>query len=170
MHLGLSCLDFKSLIRVFAHGDRSNIGTSLGAISSNISAATFLASVSLTLCSNNNFFASDLVYGDTRPTTLSIKYISLLICFLLAFSCFIRSVRHFVHANYLISTPSPQHPSEERRVGRYLRRRFLIRWAQGTLLCSELASLVLRTNTNVYLLHSHGLVLVLPRLEHYAID
>ncbi|KAI6674594.1 hypothetical protein NL676_002500 [Syzygium grande] len=79
-------------------GDRSNIGTSLGVISSNISAATFLASVSLTLCSpigawisstNNNFFASDLVYGDTRPTTLSIRYISLLICFLLAFSCFI---------------------------------------------------------------------------------
>ncbi|KAI6668808.1 hypothetical protein NL676_007105 [Syzygium grande] len=44
------------------------------------------------------------------PTTLSIKYISLLICFLLAFSCFIQSARHFVHANYLISTPSPSIP------------------------------------------------------------
>ena len=100
-------------------GDRSNIGTSLGVISSNISASTFLATVSLTLCSligawisntNNNFFTSDLVYGDTRPTTLSVKYISLLICFLLAFSCFIQSARHFVHANYLISTPSPGVP------------------------------------------------------------
>ncbi|KAF8021198.1 hypothetical protein BT93_G1588 [Corymbia citriodora subsp. variegata] len=79
-------------------------------------AATFLVSVSLTLCSligawisntNNNFFVSELVYGDTWATTLSIKYISLLICFLLAFSCFIQSARHFVHANYLISTPSP---------------------------------------------------------------
>ncbi|KAF8029535.1 hypothetical protein BT93_E2064 [Corymbia citriodora subsp. variegata] len=99
-------------------GEQSNIGTCLGVISSNISAATFLASVSLTLCSligawinnNNFFFESDLVYGDTRATTLSIKYISLLICFLLAFSCFIQSARHFVLANYLISTPSPSIP------------------------------------------------------------
>lgn len=53
----------------------------------------------------NNFFQSDLIYGDTRATTISIKYICLLLCFLLAFSCFVQSVRHFVHATYLISTP-----------------------------------------------------------------
>ncbi|KAI6705245.1 hypothetical protein NL676_008207 [Syzygium grande] len=119
-----TCMGFENFnkrfwVQAIMQGERSNIGTSLGVISSNISAATFLATVSLTLCSligawisntNNNFFASDLVYGDTRPTTLSIKYISLLICFLLAFSCFIQSARHFVHANYLISTPSPNIP------------------------------------------------------------
>ncbi|XP_018728902.1 uncharacterized protein LOC108959566 [Eucalyptus grandis] len=102
-------------VRAIMQSEKREIGTCLGVISSNISAATFLASVSLTLCSligawisntNNNFFESELIYGDTRSTTLSIKYISLLICFLLAFTCFIQSARHFVHANYLISMPS----------------------------------------------------------------
>ncbi|AES80832.1 protein phosphatase inhibitor protein [Medicago truncatula] len=77
-------------------------------------AATFLASVSLTLCSligawiantSNIFFQSQLIYGDTSATAVSIKYICLLTCFLLAFSCFIQYARRFVHANYLISTP-----------------------------------------------------------------
>ena len=83
-------------------------------LQNNTTAATFLGSVSLTLCSligawiansSNIFFQSHLIYGDTRPTTISIKYICLLTCFLLAFACFVQSARHFVHANYLISTP-----------------------------------------------------------------
>ncbi|KAF8029646.1 hypothetical protein BT93_E2157 [Corymbia citriodora subsp. variegata] len=119
-----TCIGFENFnkrfwVQAIMQGERRDIGMCLTVISSNISAATFLASVSLTLCSligawisntNNNFFVSDLVYGDTRPATLSIKYISLLICFLLAFSCFIQSARHFVHANYLISTPSTSIP------------------------------------------------------------
>lgn len=87
--------------------------TALDVVSANISAATFLASVSLTLsaligawiANNSNIFQSELIYGDTRPETMSIKYITLLICFLLAFSCFVQSSRCFIHANYLISTP-----------------------------------------------------------------
>jgi uncharacterized membrane protein len=41
---------------------------------------------------------------------MSVKYISLLTCFLLAFSCFVQSARHFVHANYLISHPGTSSP------------------------------------------------------------
>ncbi|XP_027338138.1 uncharacterized protein LOC113852082 [Abrus precatorius] len=94
--------------------DKRDVGTALSVIQSNTTAATFLASVSLTLCSligawiansSNIFFQSQLIYGDTRPTTISIKYICLLTCFLLAFSCFVQAARHLVHANYLISTP-----------------------------------------------------------------
>lgn len=89
-------------------------------ISSNTSAATFLASVSLTLCSligawiansSNSFLRSELIYGDTRPSAISIKYMCLLTCFLLAFSFFVQSARHFVHANYLISTPDSNIPA-----------------------------------------------------------
>lgn len=36
---------------------------------------------------------------------MSIKYVSLLIFFLLAFACFVQSSRSYVHANYLISIP-----------------------------------------------------------------
>ncbi|XP_030552374.1 uncharacterized protein LOC115756653 [Rhodamnia argentea] len=101
-------------VRAIMQGERRDIGSCVSVISSNITAATFLSSVSLTLCSligvwisnsGNNVFASDLVYGDTRPTTLAVKYVSLL-----AFSCFVQSARHFVHSNYLISTPSPSVP------------------------------------------------------------
>ncbi|KAK3207068.1 hypothetical protein Dsin_021114 [Dipteronia sinensis] len=94
--------------------------TALSVISSNISAATYLCSVSLTLSSligawlgssaNYNVFESRLIYGDTRAATMSIKYIALVTCFLLAFSCFVHSASHFVHANYLISTPDSDIP------------------------------------------------------------
>ncbi|XP_010057352.2 uncharacterized protein LOC104445227 [Eucalyptus grandis] len=102
-------------VQAIMQGERRDIGSCVSVISSNISAATYLSSVSLTLCSvigawisnnTNNFFESGLVYGDTDSTTVSIKYVSLLLFFLIAFSCFVQSARHFVHANYLISTPS----------------------------------------------------------------
>ncbi|XP_052183970.1 uncharacterized protein LOC127795997 isoform X2 [Diospyros lotus] len=88
-----------------------NKDNALTVLGSNTSAATFLASVSLTLSSligawianNSNIFRSSIIYGDTRPSTMSIKFISLLICFILAFSCFVQSARCFIHANYLVS-------------------------------------------------------------------
>lgn len=60
--------------------------------------------------SSEKLFQSELIYGDTRPSTLSIKYISLLTCFLLAFAFFVQSARHFVHANFLISLPETDLP------------------------------------------------------------
>ncbi|GLT29522.1 hypothetical protein SLA2020_043840 [Shorea laevis] len=99
--------------------DRRELETALAVLSSNISAATFLATVSLTLSSligawlgsnSDTVFRSELIYGDTRSATISIKYICLLTCFLLAFACFVQSTRHFVHANYLISTPDVDIP------------------------------------------------------------
>ncbi|KAL3741786.1 hypothetical protein ACJRO7_017283 [Eucalyptus globulus] len=83
-------------------------------ISSCVTAATLLASVSLTLSSLlgawianstvDNLFRQLGGFGDTDPSTTAIKYISLLACFILAFSFFLQSARHFVHANYLITT------------------------------------------------------------------
>ena len=99
---------------IIDQADKKDLDTALSVIQSNTSAATYLASVSLTLCSligawiantSKNFLSSDLIYGDTGSTTISVKYICLLVCFLLSFASFIQSARHFVHANYLISTP-----------------------------------------------------------------
>lgn len=100
--------------------DKKEVGTALSVINTNTSAATFLCSVSLTLSSligawlgsSAGVFQSELIYGDTRPSTISIKYICLLTCFLLAFSCFVQAARHFVHANYLISMPNTDVPAE----------------------------------------------------------
>ncbi|KAK4769960.1 hypothetical protein SAY87_030492 [Trapa incisa] len=112
--MGFENHDKRAWVKGILQSDRKDIGTSLGVISANISAATFLSSISLTLSSligawignsSSDFFQSNLIFGDTRATTISIKYISLLVCFLLAFTCFVQSTRNFVHANYLISTP-----------------------------------------------------------------
>lgn len=113
--------DWKPLLIIFLvfniaydQAYKRNVSTALSVIQSNTTTATFLASVSLTLCSligawianiSNIFFQSQLIYCDTSPNTISIKYICLLTSFLVAFSCFVQSARHFVHANYLISTP-----------------------------------------------------------------
>ncbi|XP_042038025.1 uncharacterized protein LOC121783906 [Salvia splendens] len=111
--IGFENNDKKIWVQKFMQSENRDVKMALDVVSANISAATFLASVSLTLsaligawiANNSNIFQSELIYGDTRPATMSIKYITLLICFLLAFSCFVQSSRCFIHANYLISTP-----------------------------------------------------------------
>ncbi|KAL1567397.1 hypothetical protein AAHA92_02880 [Salvia divinorum] len=111
--IGFENNDKKIWVQKFMQSENRDVKMALEVVSANISAATFLASVSLTLsaligawiANNSNIFQSELIYGDTRPATMSIKYITLLICFLLAFSCFVQSSRYFIHANYLISTP-----------------------------------------------------------------
>ncbi|XP_047163578.1 uncharacterized protein LOC124833206 [Vigna umbellata] len=112
--MGFENNDKRIWVERIMQADKRDVSTALSVIQSNTTAATFLASVSLTLSSligawigntSNIFFQRQLIYGDTRPTTITIKYICLLTCFLLAFSSFVQSTRHFVHANYLISTP-----------------------------------------------------------------
>ncbi|KAK7859795.1 hypothetical protein CFP56_002135 [Quercus suber] len=94
---------------------KKNVSVALTVTSSNITAAIYLAAISLTLCSligawitNSTYTLLDstIIYGDTSESTMALKYISLLTCFLLAFSCFVQSARHLVNASYLISNPS----------------------------------------------------------------
>ncbi|KAL9455992.1 hypothetical protein AB3S75_005258 [Citrus x aurantiifolia] len=111
--------DKRAWVERFMQVEKKEASVAITVITSNISAATFLSTVSLTLSSligawlgssTNNIFESELILGDTRASTISIKYISLLSCFLLAFSCFVQSTRHFVHATYLISMPEDNVP------------------------------------------------------------
>ncbi|KAB2605567.1 hypothetical protein D8674_005284 [Pyrus ussuriensis x Pyrus communis] len=89
--------------------DAKDRGMSLAVISSTTTAANFLASTSLALSSligawignsSHNVFTSSITYGDTSPTLVSVKYISILACF------------YFVHANFLISMPDSDIPQE----------------------------------------------------------
>lgn len=47
---------------------------------------------------------SSLLGGQSR-TLLSIKYMSLIFCFLFSFLCYMQSVRYVNHVNYLINIP-----------------------------------------------------------------
>lgn len=91
----------------------------LTVIGSNTTAATSMASTSLALSSligawvgssSQNIFKSGFIYGDTSSTVISIKYISLLTCFLLAFACFVQAARYFVQVNFFISMPNSEIP------------------------------------------------------------
>jgi len=100
----------------------------LTVVSSNISAAVYLASLSLTISSvigtvlsfakqsNSSISASLLVteifFGNQDSLTSTLKYASLLLCFLVAFISYVQCVRYFVHVSFLISTPNsavPEH-------------------------------------------------------------
>ncbi|KAI4371743.1 hypothetical protein MLD38_010059 [Melastoma candidum] len=112
--MGFENHDKRAWVRSVMQVEKKDIGNFLGVISSNVSAATFFSSVSLTLSSligawmsssSGSFLRSELIYGDRRVTTVSIKYVSLLVFFLIGFSCFVQSSRSYIHANYLISIP-----------------------------------------------------------------
>lgn len=88
-------------------------------ISSTISAATFFASTSLALSSligalfgstSNNVFESSFIYGNTSPSIMSVKYVSLLFFFMVAFASFLQCIRSLVLANFLISMPNSTMP------------------------------------------------------------
>ncbi|XP_074587856.1 uncharacterized protein LOC141843704 isoform X2 [Curcuma longa] len=84
----------------------------LQVISSNISASSNLASLSIALSSligtwigsTSKVMMTEVIFGDTSQTTSSVKYVALLTCFLAAFTCFIQSARYFVHASFMMST------------------------------------------------------------------
>ncbi|CAL9015563.1 unnamed protein product [Prunus brigantina] len=117
--MGYEINDKKVWVEKILKGDnddivRKNVSRGLGVIASNTSATMYLATISLTLCSligtwmansTDNFIPREIIYGNTSPSIISIKYICLLSSFLFAFSFFVQSTRHFVHSNYLLSTP-----------------------------------------------------------------
>ncbi|CAM0944224.1 unnamed protein product [Alopecurus aequalis] len=86
-------------------------GLALSVISSSISASTNLASLSIALgsligawvSSTTKVFMTELVYGDNSQATAAVKYISLLVCFLVSFTCFIHSARYYIQASFLVT-------------------------------------------------------------------
>lgn len=88
-------------------------------ISANLSAAATLSSICIVLSSligawigsnSRNVFTSSMIYGDISESILSIKYVSLLACLLVAFASFVQAVRCCVQANFLISMPDVDMP------------------------------------------------------------
>ncbi|CAM8985882.1 unnamed protein product [Rhodiola kirilowii] len=119
--IGFENNDKRAWVERIMQLDKPDLGIPLTVLSNNTSAATYLASVSLTLSAiigawtsstKDNIFQSSIIYGDTTSTIMSMKYITLLTCFIMAFSFFVQSARCLVHANYLITTPNSNIPTE----------------------------------------------------------
>ncbi|KAJ9676916.1 hypothetical protein PVL29_022090 [Vitis rotundifolia] len=85
-------------------------------IRNNIMAATLLATTAITLSSLISVFvsstsessstASVLVYGNKTSLVSSIKYFSILLCFLVAFLCNVQSIRYYAHVSFLVTLPT----------------------------------------------------------------
>ncbi|KAM3189159.1 hypothetical protein ACQJBY_067844 [Aegilops geniculata] len=99
-------------VRRMAQAAPEETGLALSVISSSIAASTNLASLSIALgsligawvSSTRKVFMTELVYGDNSQATAAVKYISLLVCFLVSFTCFIHSARYYVQASFLVTT------------------------------------------------------------------
>ena len=90
-------------------------GFAVTVLNGQISAATTLTSISLTLCaligvllgkSTENLLTSSFIFGNKSKSTNSIKYVAILSFFIMAFACFVQTTRHFAHASFLICAPT----------------------------------------------------------------
>eukprot|EP01018_Ginkgo_biloba_P025990 Gb_09350 [translate_table: standard] len=84
----------------------------------NIMASTLLASTAITLSSiigvlvsstTGSGAAAALIYGDQSRIGSSIKYFTILVCFLIAFVCNVQSIRYYSHVSFLINVPIGKH-------------------------------------------------------------
>ncbi|XVF53854.1 hypothetical protein PTKIN_Ptkin05aG0132400 [Pterospermum kingtungense] len=85
-------------------------------IRNNIMASTLLATIAITLSSLISVFVSSssdsgnatsqIVYGNKSLFLSSIKYFSILLCFLVAFLCNVQCIRYYAHVSFLITLPS----------------------------------------------------------------
>lgn len=107
----------------------SYTGLALSVISSNISTATYMASLSITLSSligtivgigttgsssdaSSKGLVNKIIFGHKSAATSSIKYASLMVCFLVAFLSHVQSMRYYIHVSFLISTPNSSVPAD----------------------------------------------------------
>ncbi|CDO98398.1 unnamed protein product [Coffea canephora] len=80
----------------------------------NIMASTLLATTAITLSSLISVFVSNasnsssskLVYGNKTSFLSSIKFFSILLCFLVAFLCNVQSIRYYAHVSFLATVPT----------------------------------------------------------------
>lgn len=110
----------------------SNTGLALQVVASNISAAVYLVSLSITLSSligtlvgatttssssssssaNTTGLLNVIIFGDKSTVVASVKYVSLLVCFLIAFMSHVQCIRYYIHVSFLISTPHSSVPAD----------------------------------------------------------
>jgi len=94
----------------------------LQVVSSNLSAAVCLASISIMISSlvgtivasastsstSPNRLVNEIFFGSRSSSTSHIKHGSLLLCFLVAFISYVQCVRHYSHLSFLISIRNPR--------------------------------------------------------------
>ncbi|RZC49778.1 hypothetical protein C5167_018205 [Papaver somniferum] len=112
--IGINAINRRIWVKTMMEDTSKNGVLAVQTLRNNIMASTLLASTAIMLSSliavlmtneNNNQSSSGFVFGDQSPLGFSIKFFSILLCFLLAFLFNVQSIRYYSHASILINVP-----------------------------------------------------------------
>ncbi|KAJ3692633.1 hypothetical protein LUZ60_011728 [Juncus effusus] len=115
--IGINAINRRIWVQAIMQDPAKNGILAVQTLRNNIMASTLLASTAITLSSiiaalMNSTSSSktflrrqDLVLGNKSDLIISLKFLALLVCFLLAFFLILESVRYYSHATMLLSVP-----------------------------------------------------------------
>ncbi|XP_042046702.1 uncharacterized protein LOC121792711 [Salvia splendens] len=121
--IGINAANRRLWIRAMMEDPTKNGILSVQTLRNNIMASTVLASAAIMLCSVMAVLMSGggcgrrpvaAVYGDNSKLGSSIKFFSILVCFLCAFLLNVQSIRYYSHASLLINVPRQRGRSNEK--------------------------------------------------------
>ncbi|KAL3838002.1 hypothetical protein ACJIZ3_022593 [Penstemon smallii] len=124
--VGINSINRRFWVRAMMEDTSKNGVLAVQTLRNNIMASTLLASTAIMLSSliavlMTNGHGGDrpiaLVYGDRSELGYSIKFFSILVCFLVAFLLNVQSIRYYSHASILINVPNILH---KKRMGQNL--------------------------------------------------
>eukprot|EP00262_Sarcandra_glabra_P009622 TRINITY_DN24084_c0_g1_i1.p1 TRINITY_DN24084_c0_g1~~TRINITY_DN24084_c0_g1_i1.p1 ORF type:complete len:238 (-),score=3.96 TRINITY_DN24084_c0_g1_i1:111-824(-) len=114
--IGLNAFSRQEWVKIMIADPAKNAILAVQTLRNNIMASTLLATMAITLSSligvivgstnDSTSSASEFIYGNKSSFVASIKYFAILLCFLVAFLCYVQSVRYYAHVSFLVSVPS----------------------------------------------------------------
>ncbi|OUZ99068.1 Protein of unknown function DUF599 [Macleaya cordata] len=110
--IGINAINRRIWVKTMMEDTSKNGVLAVQTLRNNIMASTLLASTAIMLSSliavlmtNSNSQPSVFVYGVNSELGFSIKFFSILVCFLVAFLFNVQSIRYYSHASILINVP-----------------------------------------------------------------
>ncbi|KAK6794735.1 hypothetical protein RDI58_008188 [Solanum bulbocastanum] len=113
--IGINSINRQFWVRAMMEDPSKNGVLAVQTIRNNIMASTLLASTAIMLSSliavlmtggsKGGGSISTHIYGDRTEFCLSIKFFSILVCFMVAFLFNVQSIRYYSHASILINVP-----------------------------------------------------------------
>ncbi|KAJ8760791.1 hypothetical protein K2173_021829 [Erythroxylum novogranatense] len=112
--IGVNAVNRRFWVRAMMEDASKNGVLAVQTLRNNIMASTLLASTAIMLSSLIAVLMSNgsrerpalvFVYGDRSEFGVSMKFFSILVCFLLAFLLTVQSIRYYSHASILINVP-----------------------------------------------------------------
>ncbi|EOY23748.1 hypothetical protein QUC31_008417 [Theobroma cacao] len=111
--IGVNAINRRFWVRAMMEDVAKNGVLAVQTLRNNIMASTLLASTAIMLSSliavlmtsSSGNRSSWFVFGDRSNLAFSIKFFSILVCFLVAFLLNVQSIRYYSHASILINVP-----------------------------------------------------------------